>query len=322
MPCATGRGQWPGRGDGVEGPGTWAIAGATTARERYRLQVSLPLAIALWCLTAFLAIQVGGFGNTVGYHRLLTHRAFKTKGWVRVLLTLAGATHSGAPMVWVGLHRLHHTKSDGPEDPHSPVGHGFWWAHCGWLIGVENPVICVLFALSGFGQQAKLLVFDLKRIAGVNPPTWRTMCRDLEQERLMRWLDAPFVMPALFAAQLSLAWLAAGWLGIAWLWLVHVLLTNGSWAVNSVAHTLSFGSAPFDNHDQSRDVPWLAALTFGEGFHNAHHRFPRSACHGLLRGPDMSWRLILLLCRLGLASDPWLPKKFRHLAPAAASKEA
>ncbi len=267
---------------------------------------------ALWAITAFFAIQVGGLGNTVGYHRLLTHRAFKTKPWVRTLLTLAGASHSGAPMVWVGLHRLHHATSDSEEDPHTPIYKGFWYGHCGWLIGVENPVVCVLFALSGFGQQAKLFWFDLKRVVGKNPPEWRRLCKDLQKERLMRWLDVPFAMSVIFALQLTVAWFLGGWWGIAWLWLVHVLLTNGSWAVNSVGHWETFGSQPFENHDQSRDVPWLALLTFGEGFHNAHHRFPRSACHGLLRGPDMSWRVISLLCRLGLAWDPWLPKKFRH----------
>lgn len=274
--------------------------------------MSPALAAALWVSTAFLAVQVGGLGNTVGYHRLLTHRAFKTGPWTRAALTLAGASHSGAPMVWVGLHRLHHATSDGEEDPHTPVEHGLWYAHCGWLIGVKNPVICALFALSGFGQQAKLLWFDLRRVLGRNPPEWRTMCKDLEKERLMRWLDLPFVMPVFFAGQLALAWALAGAWGIAWLWLVHVLLTNGSWAVNSVGHSLEHGEAPFPNPDRSRDVRWLAALTFGEGFHNAHHRFPRSACHGLRHGPDASWRLIALMCRLGLARDPWLPRRYRH----------
>ncbi len=60
-------------------------------------------------------------------HRLLTHKSFKTNRWVRVCLVLLGAVHSGSPLFWVGLHRLHHTRSDSDDDPHSPI-HGFWWA--------------------------------------------------------------------------------------------------------------------------------------------------------------------------------------------------
>ena len=90
-------------------------------------------------LSFLLATTLFGLGNTVGYHRLLTHRSFSTVWWVRNFWAVLGATHSGSPMMWVGLHRLHHVKSDGPEDPHSPLG-GFWYAHCGWILGVSSPV--------------------------------------------------------------------------------------------------------------------------------------------------------------------------------------
>ena len=259
----------------------------------------------------FAAFLVLGVGNTVGYHRLLTHRAFVARGPTRTALTLLGAIPGGSPVVWVGLHRLHHASSDGPDDPHSPT-RGFAWAHCGWLIGTTNPLLCALFAISGFGQQAAIVWHDLLRVAGRKPPVWRQLCPDLMTERLMRGLDAPGVMPALFAGQVAVVWLIAGGWGVLWLWIVHLLLTNASWSINSVCHSARFGSRPFDTKEGSRDVAWLARLTLGEGFHNSHHRYPRSARHAPAGGPDLSWSIIQGLCRLGLASDPWLPNARRR----------
>jgi stearoyl-CoA desaturase (delta-9 desaturase) len=258
----------------------------------------------------FFATLMMGLGNTVGYHRLITHRSFKASRPLRWVLTVLGALHSGSPLVWVGLHRHHHANSDQPDDPHTPT-RGFWAGHCGWLIDTRSPVPCMLFALSGFGQQMALLVHDLKRVTGRKPAIWREICPDLMREPFMRALDLPFVMPVLFAAQLGAVWWWGQWWGVVWLWAVHVSLTNASWAVNSICHWPAFGVQTYDTGEGSRDVGWVAWFTNGEGFHNSHHRFPKSARHGLHRGPDFSWRVIQLLVLTGLASDPWLPRKFR-----------
>ncbi len=251
-----------------------------------------------------------GLGNTMGYHRLLTHRSFKTFVPIRWLLTILGAAHSGSPVVWVALHRHHHANSDQPDDPHTPT-RGFWAGHTGWLIGLRHPIPCILFALSGFGLQGKLLVHDLRRIVGRNPPIWRELCPDLMSERLMRVLDMPLVMPALFSIQVLVVWWIGGAWGIVWLAIVHAALTNASWAVNSVCHWPTFGTQPYDTGEGSRDVAWVAWFTNGEGYHNCHHRFPKSAKHALHGGADLSWKMIQLLVALRLAWDPWLPRAFR-----------
>jgi len=263
-------------------------------------------AIAAW----FVFTALLGLGNTVGCHRLLTHRSFKTGRVVRWFWTALGALHSGSPMFWVGLHRFHHARSDTDEDPHSPAN-GFWLGHTGWLIGSAKPIPCMLFALSGFGQQVMIFQHDIRRLRGLNPPTWQKICPDLMAERLMRILDTPLVMPALFGAQLALGYAIAGWVGIAWLWAAHLFLTNASWAVNSICHWPRFGSQTYDTGEGSRDVPWVAWFTNGEGFHNCHHRFPKSAKHALHGGPDLSWTVIRGMVALRLAQDPWLPKSFR-----------
>ena len=276
-----------------------------------------PTHVLLFVGTWLLAVNALGLGNTVGYHRLLTHRAFVPVLPVRWFFTLLGAMHGGSPMMWVGLHRLHHTRSDSDEDPHTPTK-GFWYGHSGWLIGTRNPVLAILFALSGFGQQATILVHDVQRLLGLRKADWVSLCPDLKKERLMRVLDVPLGMPALFAAQLGLAWLVAGPWGILWLWCVHVFLTNTSWSVNSVCHWPAFGTQPFPTGDWSRDVWWMSIFTNGESYHNGHHRYPRSARHALDGGQDLSWRVIQGLCAVGLAKDPWLPRKYRKVEAEAA----
>lgn len=264
-------------------------------------------------ILAFVAAVFAlGVGNTVGYHRLLTHRAFRAPPALRAVLALLGALHSGPPMFWVGLHRLHHLRSDQPDDPHSPRQRGFWYGHCGWLLWPGAGALpSALFALSGFGQQARTIIHDARRVMGLNPPEWLSVCPDLKDEAALRMLERPGVTPLLFAGQLGLSWIIGGPGGLLWLWAVHLFLTNASWAVNSICHLPRFGRAPYDTGDDSRDVPWLFWMTLGESYHNTHHRYPRSARHGLQGGVDPSWWVIQALCAVGLASEPWLPKAHR-----------
>src|SRR5437870_1289209 len=91
---------------------------------------------------------IGGFGIGTGFHRYLTHGAFKAKRWLRIVLTLAGSTAiEGEPTQWVADHRRHHAYSDREGDPHSPwrYGESFWgltkglcYAHMGWLLYRET----------------------------------------------------------------------------------------------------------------------------------------------------------------------------------------
>ena len=82
-----------------------------------------------------------GLGVTVGFHRLLTHRSFRThKGTQYTFAVLGSMALQGSVMDWVADHRKHHAHADEEGDPHSPhVGHGsglkgLWHAHTGWLM--------------------------------------------------------------------------------------------------------------------------------------------------------------------------------------------
>ena len=77
-------------------------------------------------------------GIGMGYHRLLTHRGYKTYRWVEYVLTWCGTLAlEGGPIFWVATHRIHHQNSDHEGDPHTPR-EGTWWAHMGWILTGEG----------------------------------------------------------------------------------------------------------------------------------------------------------------------------------------
>src|SRR6187549_991818 len=79
-----------------------------------------------------------GFGISLGYHRLHTHRGFKTSKAFEYFLAVCGTLAlEGGPIFWVATHRVHHQHSDRDGDPHSPR-EGTWWAHAGWILSGEG----------------------------------------------------------------------------------------------------------------------------------------------------------------------------------------
>jgi len=231
---------------------------------------ALGIAVLFWWIA-------GGLGVCLCYHRLLTHRSFKTPKPVEYLLTAMGCLNlQGGPIKWVGTHRIHHKESDTELDPHSPK-HGFDWAHVLWCV-VRDP-------------QGR----DLRRYAP-----------DLQRDRVMVWLDKYFWVPQV---AVGVALYALG--GIPWLvWGVAVRTVftyHATWFVNSASHT--WGYRNFDTREESRNLWWVSLLAFGEGWHNNHHAFPRSAAHGLRRLElDPTYWTIKVMSWVGLARDIHVPK--------------
>jgi len=230
-------------------------------------------------------------GVTVGYHRLFTHRSFRTSRAVRIAFAVLGSMAvEGSVIAWVANHRKHHAFADREGDPHSPHvdhGEGVWGAvrglvhaHFGWLIQ--------------YGQRAQP----------------RRFARDLLSDPLLRAIDRTF--PVWVAAGLALpfgfGWLVGGTLDAAltallWGGAVRIfVLHHMTYSINSLCHF--FGRRPFATTDESRNLAWLAIPTFGEAWHNNHHAFPRSAMHGhRIWQLDPGGILIRALERLGLAWD-------------------
>ena len=232
-----------------------------------------------------------GLGVTVGFHRLLTHRSFRTSKPLEYAFAVLGSMAVQGPVIgWVADHRKHHAHTDVEGDPHSPhVGHGhgvrgvlrgLWHAHAGWLMVEQGRA------------------------------DWRRYARDLYEDRGMRFLSRHFValvvvslaVPALagYALSGSVAGAATGllWGGLVRIFLVH----HVTWSVNSICHFL--GRRRFETDDESRNVFWLALPSFGESWHHNHHAFPRSAVHGLRRWElDPSGAVIAAMEKVGLARN-------------------
>jgi stearoyl-CoA desaturase (delta-9 desaturase) len=229
---------------------------------------------------------VSAVGITVGFHRLLTHRAFQTYPWLeRVLAVMGSLSVQGSVIDWVADHRKHHAHTDEEGDPHSPhVGHGsglkgLWHAHTGWLLETQGQA------------------------------DWKRYAADLYEDPKMRRIGRRFpllalltlLIPALIGFLLDGMTAGAAIRGLIWGGLVRVFLVHHvTWSVNSICHF--FGRRRFAIDDRSTNVAWLSLVSLGESWHHNHHAFPRSAFHGLRWWEvDLSGLLISLMERCGLA---------------------
>ncbi len=238
----------------------------------------------------FVAVYFAtAFGVTIGFHRLLTHRAFETHRPLKYLFAVLGSMAVQGPVIgWVADHRKHHAFTDEEGDPHSPhVAHGgglignlkgLYHAHVGWLFDEQGTA-------------------DAKRFAS-----------ELLEDKGMRFINRHFLWLVLlglalpFALGYALTGALAGaltalfWAGFVRIFLVH----HVTWSINSICHF--FGRRRFDLEDQSTNVAWLALPSLGEAWHHNHHAFPRSATHGLRWWEiDPSGLAIKAMKRLGLA---------------------
>ena len=240
---------------------------AVAAFFTFSWQNLLAAAITWW--------SAGSWGVGLGYHRLLTHGGFKTPRWLERFLATCGtlALQSG-PIAWVTTHRVHHAFTETDKDPHSPRN-GTYWAHIGWIF-------------RGTAQMQPDSV--VKRYSP-------DLLRDPYLVALEKFY---FVTPIVVAAVL---FLIGGWQMVVWgIFLRTVVGWHSTWLVNSATHL--WGEKRFETTDDSRNNGWIAALTFGEGWHNNHHAYPRSARHGLTtREFDVNWQQIRLLEKLGLIKD-------------------
>ena len=211
-------------------------------------------------------------GITVGYHRMLTHRSFRThKPTEYVFASLGSMAVQGPVIAWVADHRKHHAHTDVEGDPHSPhVGprrgrdraccSGLWHAHMGWL-------------LSEHGRA-----------------DWKQYAPDLYEDRGMRLINRRFVSLVLLGPRASRRWPATcsparcsapppACSGAAWSASSSSTTSPGA----STRSATSSASRRFEVEDQSTNVFWLALPSLGESWHHNHHAFPRSAVHGLRR---------------------------------------
>ena len=301
-PAAQGRRALSDLQEEPKGSAEKVLVGVFVAVPMLALLAAIPLAWG-WGLgwhdviIAIVFYYISGLGISMGFHRYFTHGSFKAKTGFRVALAIAGSLAIEGPVLtWVADHRRHHKYSDREGDPHSPwrfgddwkaLTKGLAWAHIGWM-------------------------FDS------NHTSQQKFCPDLLADKKISRISASF--PTLVAVSLLAPALIGGlwswsWQGAltAFFWgsLVRVaFLHHVTWSINSICHT--FGKEEFEVRDKSRNVNWLAILSFGESWHNLHHSDPTCARHGALRGQiDTTARVIWFAEKFGWAYDVRWPDEAR-----------
>jgi stearoyl-CoA desaturase (delta-9 desaturase) len=213
---------------------------------------------------------ITAMGVTIGFHRMLTHRSFRPHSVVKFLLLVFGSMSlEGPALQWTATHTMHHALADREGDPHSPV-EGFFHAHLGWMFKDREA----------------------------DPQVY---ARHLLTDPMILFVSRTFFVWV--GLSLLIPFLIGGWSGLLWGGLVRIFLTHHvTWSVNSVCHT--FGKREFETPDRSRNEWLVGLLAFGEGWHNNHHAFPRSAFHGLHWWQvDFSSYIIWTLERVGLVKE-------------------
>ena len=247
-----------------------------------------------WAACAWL---VGGyalrmFAITAGYHRYFAHRTFKTSRAFQLVLALLGVTAAQqGPLWWAAHHRNHHKFSDLPEDIHSPVQRGFWYSHVQWILG----------------RRHNRTHFD--------------RVRDLARYPELRFLNAHDV--AFVIATGVLTYLVGGPTALVWGFFVAIIASwHVTFCINSIAHVI--GRRRYKTSDDSRNNAVLGVLAFGEGWHNNHHHYPRSARQGFYWWEvDLSYYALRVLEWLGIVWDvEGVPRHVRDDVPSPARAAA
>ena len=271
--------------------GTHALSSPDEAGRVSRVMVASFLLVHVAALGVFLipfeawyvGLAVGlyylrMFGVTAGYHRYFAHRSYKTSRIFQFLLAwLAVSSAQKGVLWWVAHHREHHRYADLPEDVHSPVRRGFWYAHVGWIFAPRN------------------VETNMARVA------------DLARFPELLWLERWQLLPPITLAAGLLLW--GGLPVVLWGFFVSTtLLWHGTYTINSLAHL--FGSRRYPTRDDSRNNWFLALLTLGEGWHNNHHFYRPAANQGFFWWEfDPTFYILKMLSWMRLIWDVRTPPK-------------
>ncbi len=220
-----------------------------------------------------------GLGITVGYHRLISHQSFSCHKWVKIaFLIVGGWAVENSAFKWCSDHVRHHAKVDKDDDPYN-AKRGFWYSHLLWIF---------------------------EKTPGANDKYSAIFRKD----PLVMWQYRHYIPIVLsgFALPMLIGFLHRGWVGLFSAFLLAgvaraFLVLNSTFCINSICHL--WGNQPYGDTNSSRDSWWVSLITFGEGYHNYHHMYPRDYRNGpKWYNFDPSKWLIFSLFIAGLAQKP------------------
>ena len=233
--------------------------------------------LVLYCIRMF---AITGF-----YHRYFSHRSFKASRIAQAFFAILGLTAmQRGPLWWAAHHRAHHKEADRDNDPHSPVVRGFLWSHLGWLTATKN-MPTDYSKVPDFSKYPELRF--LNRFDWLIP-----LLLFIGLYGLGQYLQG--AMPQFQNNGLQL---------IVWGFFISTtILFHATCSINSFAHMS--GYRRFDIPDDSRNNPILALVTFGEGWHNNHHRYSNSVRQGFVWWElDITYLILLCMSKIGLIYD-------------------
>lgn len=243
----------------------------------YLFPKALAAGVFFWPIIIYAIIHyaIEVLSITVGYHRLISHKAFEAHPAVKTTVLLIGAgTFQNSALIWARDHRIHHREVDSENDPYS-ISKGFWYAHFFWMFFKDPP----------------------EKMAQVPA--------DLKKDKLVQ-LQHKYYLPIALLVGFGLPMLVGYFMGSVFAGLyvgaMMRLLVSGhcTFAINSVAHVV--GTRPYSVHNSARDNWFLSFFTAGEGYHNYHHKFQADYRNGhVWYAWDPSKWTIYLLSKLGLA---------------------
>ncbi len=202
----------------------------------------------------FFFFMITGLGITMGYHRFFSHKTYEANPFVKLTLLVFGAMAiQNSALLWSSDHRKHHQFTDTDQDPYN-AKRGFWFSHIIWIFW-EAP--------------------DRSNISNV---------KDLAGDPLVMWQHRNYLMIAILGNVLLLTLfglIIGNVLGVFVMsGLFRIVLNHHfTFFINSFAHIT--GTQPYSQKDTSRDNFLLALFTYGEGYHNFHHRFPNDYRNGV-----------------------------------------
>ncbi len=241
--------------------------------------------IIYWSVVLFF---VRVFAWEAGSHRYFAHRSYKTSRAFQLFLALLAASGGQrGPLWWAEHHRHHHRESDQPDDPHSPVHRGYWFAHFGWL------------------YDPRYVDTDLDKV------------KDLSKFPELVWVNKyHYLFPYLVVIALYLLGQyttvfgssGLGFSAIVWVFIVSTVLSvHASSCVNTLAHGQKpgfFNLRRFNTDDTTTNVWLLCIPTMGASWHNNHHRFMNSARAGFYWWElDLTYLVLKLLSLFGIVWD-------------------
>lgn len=245
----------------------------------------LAFASAMWQTNvfAYFLYVISGLGITAGCHRLWSHRTYKAKLPLRILLGVFNTiAFQNSIFDWSRDHRVHHKYSETDADPHN-AKRGFFFSHVGWLMLKKHPDVLT-----------KGKTVDLSDL--LNDPVVAFQKKYYVPLMVIGCFVMPTIVPPLLWGETYYNAFYVPCL------LRYCILLHCTWLVNSAAHM--FGNRPYDKTINPRENIFVVLGAIGEGFHNYHHTFPwdyATSEYGMKL--NLTATFIRFMATLGLAYD-------------------